>query len=144
MTTDTHVERVRKTRRNGRLVVAALILAAAGTTAMPVKAWIDEPDTPAEAVEQFYTAELNGDWQRVWDLMCAASHQAIGPEEEYVNGVNEMFDRRPRRTGSVIAIEGVPVEAWRVRVIIGDGSRDRPQYFVIRENGDLRVCTDPR
>ena len=144
MTTDTHVERVRRTRRNGRLVTGVLVIAALSAVAVPVRTWLEEPDTPAEAVEQYYTAQLSGDWQRMWDLMCSARQQANGPEDEFVEGPYEVLDRRPRRTGSVIAIDDVPVEAWRVRVIIGDGSGEHPQYFVVREGGNLRVCSDPR
>lgn len=143
---DTHLQRVRKIRNRGRVVAAGFGLAALVAVGLPVVDQLEEPDSPRETVQQFLAAEEENDRQRMWDLLCMHRQEVDGPEAEYTQLPRHFFHRSDHRIRTVTELEGLSAEAWQVRVSVRGwgGDDDRYWMYMVREDGNLRVCWDPR
>ena len=141
---DTMLRRRRRVRNRWLAIAVAAALASAGLVVLLSRS--SEPSTPTEAVQQYVDAIHGEDFSRAWDLTCESEQGKSGSRDRFI--ATEM-EPRISPWGRRIATEAVPfepfpVEAWRVgHYRTGDAGYDA-EVLVIRENGHLRLCGDPR
>ncbi len=119
----------------GTGVAAAILLAI-------VPAVLTRTD-PTEVVQSYLDAESARDWERVWDLSCDADQASADSKRDFLSTGPTRSDLYPhwQIAGPFQPYEPFPVEAWLVEVRT-QGSTTPSRALVIREDGELRVCSD--
>jgi hypothetical protein len=136
----------RRRRVRTKWLASGAVVAAACAALVVSLSGASEPGTPTEAVQQYVDAVVNDDLSRAWELTCESEQRRSGSEDHFFSE-----DGRPRfmLEGRRVASESVPfepfpIEAWRVAYHREQDLGENGQELVIRENGHLRVCGDPR
>jgi hypothetical protein len=141
------VIRRRRRVRNKWLATAGLVTAAgAALTVWLSRSSEPEPETPTEAVQQYVDAIVSEDLARAWDLTCESEQRKSKSRDHYFseNGRPRFMVEGRRIAGEAVPFEPFPTEAWRVGYHREGELGQNAQELVIRENGHLRVCGDPR
>ncbi|MGY1812834.1 hypothetical protein [Blastococcus sp. SYSU D00820] len=125
----------------------ALVLAG-GLTVLSIS--VGEPDSPTEAVEQYLTAQQDGDWQAVYGLMCRDQQRIAGSMRDYLSIMRENGDDGYRRmTYQLDGVSPVDGDYYGLPTARGYaidvettwyGESSDSTAFVVEENGEFRVC----
>ena len=136
----------RRRRARTRWLATAAIVAAACAALVVALSGSSEPESPAETVQQYVDAIASEDYAAAWDLTWESEQRKSGSEEEFTADQSEPRLVPPGRRIATEAVpfEPFPIEAWRVGHYRRGAAGANLQELVIRENGHLRVCGDPR